>query len=473
MITFDDFVNEAIDDDIRVVVITSRKKSGGYFKTSGKIKKICDDMGIKNYIAYAEEVFLDKDDEGKLRLHNTDDKKGFRISKNNTVAIIRNSVTKGQASLDFVSQLERYGIFCVNSRQNIEECYDKYRTYLKMSDAKISTPKTALITSEHGIEAGFKKVGGKFPCIIKTLTGEQGVGVFLVDSVEGMKSTLQTIWKLKEGTEVIIQEFLKAEYDMRIHILGGKYIAGMKRFKIKKDFRSNYSLGGSVGELKITEDVENLAILAAKCVGSVWAGVDILKTKDGKLYVLEINASPGTDGIEKASGIPVTKKVIKYITDRENWFRTPTECGYIENITIEAMGDMKAKMDTGNGSYCVIHSDKWEIKKDGYVTWTHLGKEFEHKLDGMKNVRTMGKMEERPSVLLNVIFNGDTYKDVKFTISNRENMSTPILLNRSFIKQANLVINPAKRYALSLGGPKKGDKKEDIKESSGIRGWLL
>jgi len=137
------------------------------------------------------------------------------------------------------------------------------------------------------------------------------------------------------------------------------------------------------------------------------------------------------------------------------------------------MGDMKAKMDTGNGSYCVIHSDKWEIKKDGYVTWTHLGKEFEHKLDGMKNVRTMGKMEERPSVLLNVIFNGDTYKDVKFTISNRENMSTPILLNRSFIKQANLVINPAKRYALSLGGPKKGDKKEDIKESSGIRGWLL
>lgn len=467
MITFDDYIVEAIDNDVRVIVITSRKKSGGYYKTSGKIKEKCDKMNLKNYVAYAEEVYIDKDEDGKLRLHNTDDKKGFRISKNNTVAIIRNSVTRGQASLDFVSQLERYNIFCVNSRLCIEECYDKYRTYLKMSDAKISTPKTALITSEYGIEAGFKKVGGKFPCVIKTLTGEQGVGVFIVDSVEGMKSTLQTIWKLKEHTEVIIQEYLEADYDMRIHVLGGKVIAGMKRMKINKDFRSNYSLGGKVAPLKITDDVERLAILAAKSVGAVWAGVDILKTKDGKLYVLEINASPGTEGIEKSSKVHVTEKVIKYITNRENWIKTPTECGYIEMVNIEAMGDMKAKMDTGNGSYCVIHSDKWEIDGD-YVKWHHLGKEYEHKLDGMKNVRTMGKMEERPAVLLNVTFNGDTYKDVKFTISNRENMSTPILLNRTFIKQANLVINPAKRYAISLM-PKTINK--NTNENS-IRKWF-
>jgi len=466
-LAFDDFVNEEIDSDIRVIVITSRKKGGGYYKTSGRIKEKCEKLGLKCYVAYAEECFLDRDDEtGKLKIHNNDDKQGFIISKHNTVAIIRNSVTKGQASLDFVSQLERYNIFCVNTRQCIEECYDKYRTYLKMSDAKISTPKTALISSVHGIDAGFKKVGGKFPCIIKTLTGEQGIGVFLVDSQEGMKSTLQTIWKLKEGTEVIIQEYLEASYDMRIHILGGKFIAGMKRMKIKKDFRSNYSLGGTVAPLKITEDVENLAILAAKCVGATWAGVDILKTKDDKLYVLEINASPGTEGIEKASKVPVTDKVIKYITNKENWIKPPTECGYIEVVNIESMGQMKAKMDTGNGSYCVIHADKWEIKDD-YVTWTHLGKEYEHKLDGMKNVRTMGKTEERPVVLLNEEFNGDKYKDVKFTISNRETMSTPILLNRYFIKMANLTINPAKRYALSINKPK------PVNENSGIKGWLL
>lgn len=449
MITFDDFLLEAIDNEIRVIVITSRKKSGGYFKTSGKIKEMCDKIGIKNYVAYAEEVFLDKDDEGKLRIHNSDDKKGFRISKKNTVAIIRNSVVRGQASLDFISQLERYGIFCINSRQCIEECYDKYRTYLKMSDAKISTPKTALISSEHGIEPAFKKVGGKFPCVIKTLTGEQGVGVFIVDSWEGMKSSLQTVWKLKQGTEVIIQEYLEANYDMRIHILGGKCIAGMKRYKIKKDFRSNYSLGGKIGELKITNEIEELAILASKCVGAVWSGIDIMETKDGKLYVIEINASPGTEGIEKATKIPITKKVINYITNKENWMFAPTECGYIEMVTVEAMGSMKAKMDTGNGSYCVIHSDKWDIK-DGYITWTNNGRDFEHKLDSMKNVRTMGRLEERPVVLLNVTFNGDTYKDIKFTISNRESMSTEILLNRSFIKQANLVINPAKKYALSI-----------------------
>jgi ribosomal protein S6--L-glutamate ligase len=470
-ISFDDFLIEAIDNDIRVIIITSRKKSGGYFKTSGKIKELCDKMNIKNYIVYAEEAYIIKDDEGKLRIYNSDDKRGFRISKNNTVAIIRNSVTKGQASLDLVSQLERYKIFCVNSRQCIEECYDKYRTYLKMSDAKIPTPRTALITNEVSIDISHKKVGGKFPCVVKTLTGEQGVGVFIVDSSEGLKSTLQTIWKLKEKTEVIIQEYLEANYDMRIHILGGKVITGMKRFKIKKDFRSNYSLGGSIGELKISDKVEEVAILAAKSVGAVWAGVDIMETKDGKLYVIEINASPGTDGIEKASKIPVTKKVIKHITNKDNWLKTPTECGYIETVNIESMGDMKAKMDTGNGSYCVIHSDKWEIEGK-YVTWTNNGNTYEHKLDGMKRVRTMGKMEERPSILLNVTFNGDTYKDVKFTISNREQMSTPILLNRTFIRQANLVINPAKKYALSLSAKEKSKEPTNEEIKSRIRGWF-
>lgn len=470
MIVFDEFVNEAIESEVRIVIITSRKKSGGYFKTSGKIKEKCEKMGFKCYVAFAEECYITKDDDGKLRIHNTDDTQGFRINKNNTIAIIRNSVTRGQASLDFVSQLERYNIFCVNTRQCIEECYDKYRAYLKMSDARISTPKTALISSELGIEAGFKKVGGKFPCVIKTLTGEQGVGVFLVDSVEGMKSTLQTVWKLKERTEVIIQEYLEADYDMRIHILGGKYIAGMKRMKIKKDFRSNYSLGGKVAPLKITDEVEKLAILAAKCVGATWAGVDILKTKDGKLYVLEINASPGTEGIEKASGVKVTDKVIKYITKRENWHRPPTECGYIETVNIESMGDMKAKMDTGNGAYCVIHADKWNIH-DKYVTWHHLDKEYEHKLNGMKTVRTMGTLEERPVVLLNLTFNGDTYKDVKFTISNREQMSTPILLNRYFITMANLVINPAKKYVLSLS-VKDMSKGLSEEKKSGIARWF-
>src|SRR5574343_406333 len=177
MIVFDEFVNEAIESEVRIVIITSRKKSGGYFKTSGKIKEKCEKMGFKCYMAFAEECYITKDDDGKLRIHNTDDTQGFRINKNNTIAIIRNSVTRGQASLDFVSQLERYNIFCVNTRQCIEECYDKYRAYLKMSDARISTPKTALISSELGIEAGFKKVGGKFPCVIKTLTGEQGVEI--------------------------------------------------------------------------------------------------------------------------------------------------------------------------------------------------------------------------------------------------------------------------------------------------------
>ena len=91
-----------------------------------------------------------------------------------------------------------------------------------------------------------------------------------------------------------------------------------------------------------------------------------MKTKDGKLYVIEVNASPGTEGIEMSTKVKVAEKVLKHITNKENWTIKPTESGYIEMVTIETMGEMKAKLDTGNGSYSVIHSDGFDIK-DGFI----------------------------------------------------------------------------------------------------------
>jgi hypothetical protein len=226
----------------------------------------------------------------------------------------------------------------------------------------------------------------------------------------------------------------------------------MKRFKVKKDFRSNFSLGGRVVDVKLTDDQKELAILAAKSVDAVWAGVDIMKTKDGKSYVIEINSSPGTEGIERATGVKVVEKVVKYASNKNNWHKKPKECGFIEKVSVEAMGEMSAKMDTGNGSYCVIHADKWTID-DGFITWTNNGKEYEHKVDSVKKFKRGGvrnEEEERAVVLLNVTFCDTEYKDIKFSISNRSGMTTPILLNRAFLRRANLVVNSSRRYILTL-----------------------
>lgn len=439
---------------VRIVILTSRKKNGNsedLYRTAKSIKKLCEKKGIDCYNVFAEDAYIRRESK-KLYIHNINDSKGFEISSADTVVIVRGSVGRLQSSLDLLSQLERNGIYCVNYRNTLESCSDKYRTALLLADNDISTPKTAIVTSEKGLEIAFKKMGGKFPVVLKTLTGSKGIGVFISDSWESMRSTLQTIWKINKDVEIVMQEYLDADYDMRVHVLGEKVIAAMKRYKIEKDFRSNYSLGGKVEKFDPTEEEKEIAILAAKAVGAAWAGVDLMRNKkDNKLYVIEVNSSPGTEGIEKATGEPVVEKVIDFVLDKNNWKRPATEAGFIETVKIQGIGEISAKLDTGNGSYCVLHADEIDIKGDK-VVWKHDGKTFTNDIETVKKFVVGGvrnEKETRPVIFLNVEFNGDTY-EMRFALSDRNGMTTPCLLNRKFIRQANLIINPAKQYVLTI-----------------------
>lgn len=466
------YLKEENKEDFRIVFLTGKKNTNNpndLYKTAKRFKEVFDRRNIKYYIAFTENCYLTKEDD-ILKIHNIDDKKGFKIHKDNTVVIARNSVINLKSSLDILSLIERNDIFCVNSRDNIEICADKFRTVLRLNDIGIQTPKTSIVTDIEELENSFKRIGGKFPCVLKTITGSQGVGVFIADTWMGLKSTLQAIWKMDKTTEILLQEYIDCDYDIRVHILGGKVIAAMKRIKIKEDFRSNYSLGGNIKPIELTEDQEKIAILSAKAVDGVWVGVDMIENRAGKVFVIEVNSSPGTEGIEIASKVNVINRVINFVSNKKNWLREPMECGYIERIKIEELGDVSAKMDTGNGSSCVIHADKWEIKNNK-IKWWHNNKEYEHEEKGIKKVKVGGSFneyKERPVIYLNVEFNGKKYKDVEFTLSNRTGMSTIALMNRKFIKLANLMINPAKRYALTTKGGE--DAKKNIKES--LRNFL-
>ncbi len=440
-------------DKIKIVIITGRKNgkdSNDLYRTAKRFKEACDERKIECYVAFSDDGYIARKN-GKVYIHNIDDENGFEINSSNTVAIIRGTTGKRKSSLDLISQLERHNIFCVNSRRTMEECSDKYRTALIMADAKIPTPKTAIILGPDGIDVALKKIGKKFPVVLKTLTGSKGIGVFVAESNEGLKSTLQAIWKINPDIEIIMQTYLDADYDIRVHVLGDKVIAAMKRFKIKKDFRSNYSLGGKIEKVDLTEEQEKIAINAAQAVGAVWAGVDIITNKkDKKNYVIEINSSPGTEGIEKATRKDIVSKVINFVLNKNNWKRPATECGYLEVVKVEEIGEMDAKLDTGNGSYCVIHADEYEVDGDK-VNWRIGKREFSHKIEGIKTINVGGietKKEDRPVLSLKVTFNNETY-DMKFTLSNRKGFSTPILLNRKFLRLANLSVNSAKKYVLT------------------------
>lgn len=452
-------------EKIKVIALTSHLENGDEEDTYESVKRIqeeCEKKKIKCFVIFAEEGYIERDDNNIPRIFDLNNKNGIILDKSNTVVFIRGNISKSKVCMDLISQVERHEVFCINNRSTIEECADKYRTILTLANADISTPKTSIITNEHGIKVAFEKVGDMFPVVLKTLSGSKGIGVFTANDWSTLKSTLQTIWKIDPSVEILIQEYIENDYDIRIHVVGNDVIAAMKRLKIKNDFRSNYSLGGKTEKIKLTDEQIEMAIRANKAVNGIWTGVDMMMGKDGPI-IIEVNSSPGIKGIEKTTNKNVVGKVIDYVENKDIWIKKTIECGFIEKLIIKGLGELNAKMDTGNGSYCIIHSDKWKIKDDK-VIWKFHNKEYTHDLEDIKKIR-MGalkdRVEERPVILLDVELYGTIYKDIRFTLSNRDGYFGDVLMNRDFIRKANLVINPAKRHMLAVDVVK---EEKEIKE---------
>lgn len=443
------------ENKFKVIILTTHKEKESdeddTYRTVKRLKNECVKRKIECHVVFAEDSYIERDEYNIPILKNVKNDGIIILDKNNTVCFVRGSVSKKKSCIDLLSQIERHEIFCINHRNTIEQCSDKFRTILKLADANIPVPKTALISNENGMKIAFEKVGNNFPVVLKTLTGSKGVGVFTANDWPSLKSTMQTIWKISDETEILIQEYIESDYDIRVHVLGNDVIAAMKRYKIKDDFRSNYSLGGEIEEIKLTKQQEEIAIYAAKAMNATWSGVDMMMDDDTPM-IIEVNSSPGTEGIEKATGKNIVGMVIDYISNRKNWTKKTIECGFVEKIKVNGIGYLSAKFDTGNGAIPSIHADSWEIKDGNKIIWHLNGNRYMNTLEDVKDIEVGGlknKTEKRPVICLTVEFMGEIYNDMKFALSNRAGYIADVLLNRNFIKSANLVINPAKKYILT------------------------
>jgi ribosomal protein S6--L-glutamate ligase len=443
------------ENKFKVIILTTHKEKESdeddTYRTVKRLKNECVKRKIECHVVFAEDSYIERDEYNIPILKNVKNDGIIILDKNNTVCFVRGSVSKKKSCIDLLSQIERHEIFCINHRNTIEQCSDKFRTILKLADANIPVPKTALISNENGMKIAFEKVGNNFPVVLKTLTGSKGVGVFTANDWPSLKSTMQTIWKISDETEILIQEYIESDYDIRVHVLGNDVIAAMKRYKIKDDFRSNYSLGGEIEEIKLTKQQEEIAIYAAKAMNATWSGVDMMMNGDTPM-IIEVNSSPGTEGIEKATGKNIVGMVIDYISNRKNWTKKTIECGFVEKIKVNGIGYLSAKFDTGNGAIPSIHADSWEIKDGNKIIWHLNGNRYMNTLEDVKDIEVGGlknKTEKRPVICLTVEFMGEIYNDMKFALSNRAGYIADVLLNRNFIKSANLVINPAKKYILT------------------------
>ncbi len=210
-----------------------------------------------------------------------------------------------------VRQFEVMNVVSANPSQAIMRSRDKLRCMQILSGAGIGLPITGFARNTHDVDDLIKMVGGA-PLVIKLLEGTQGIGVVLAETKKAASSVIEAFFSL--GNNILIQEYIKEARgtDIRALVIDGKVVGAMKRTAKDGEFRSNLHRGGSASLIKLTKEEKETALRAAKELGLTVCGVDMLPSDRGPL-VLEVNSSPGLEGIEKATKKDIASKIVEYL----------------------------------------------------------------------------------------------------------------------------------------------------------------
>ncbi|TVQ44754.1 MAG: 30S ribosomal protein S6--L-glutamate ligase [Gloeocapsa sp. DLM2.Bin57] len=211
-----------------------------------------------------------------------------------------------------VRQFEVMGVFSANDSQAISRSRDKLRCLQLLARKGIGLPVTGCAHATEDIDGLIESVGGA-PVVIKLLEGTQGIGVVLAETHQAAKSVIEAFRGL--DANILVQEYIKEAQgaDIRCFVIGDKVVASMKRQGLEGEFRSNLHRGGKAEKIKLTPEERSTAVRAVKAMGLGVAGVDLLRSNHGAL-VLEVNSSPGLEGIEAATDINVAGKIIDFVT---------------------------------------------------------------------------------------------------------------------------------------------------------------
>jgi len=220
-------------------------------------------------------------------------------------------------------QFEVMGVYPLNESVAISRSRDKLRSMQLLSRKGLGMPVTGFANKPGDIKDLIKMVGGA-PLVVKLLQGTQGIGVVLAETQKAAESVIEGFMGVK--ADILVQEYIKEAggADIRCLVIGGKVIASMKRQAVAGEFRSNLHRGGSASLIKITPEERSTAVRAAKVMGLNVAGVDLLRSNHGPV-IMEVNSSPGLEGIETATGKDVAGLIIQYIEKNQPTGKTSTQ----------------------------------------------------------------------------------------------------------------------------------------------------
>ncbi|WP_264210540.1 30S ribosomal protein S6--L-glutamate ligase [Leisingera thetidis] len=220
-------------------------------------------------------------------------------------------------------QFEMMGVYPLNESVAIGRSRDKLRSMQLLSRDGVGLPVTTFAHDPKQTEEVLKLAGGA-PIVIKLLEGTQGIGVVLADTDRSAKSVVEAF--RGAGVNILLQEFIKESggTDIRAIVIGGKVVAAMKRTGAEGDFRSNLHRGGSAQIVKLTPEERATAVRAAKTMGLNACGVDMLRANHGAV-VMEVNSSPGLEGVENATGLDIAGKMIEFLEKHAKTGATKTK----------------------------------------------------------------------------------------------------------------------------------------------------
>ena len=234
------------------------------------------------------------------------------ITANKPDIYYKHDFEKSKLEFDAVlRQFEVSGVYSLNGSVAITRSRDKLRAHQLLARKNIAMPITSYAHSANATEDLIEFVGGA-PLIVKVLSGTQGRGVLLAETNKAAESLINAFLNLE--ADFLVQEFIKEAggSDIRCFVIGDKVFAAMKRQSADGDFRSNLHIGGSAEPVKLRPEERAVAVKAAKSLGLEVAGVDIVRSSHGPL-VLEVNSSPGLEGIEKVTGKDIATAIIEHI----------------------------------------------------------------------------------------------------------------------------------------------------------------
>ena len=252
----------------------------------------------------------------------------IEINPDNTLIFARGLGTFGYTTnrrwVDIIRGLEDKGFKTIPSIKTWDMCSSKYYCDQLFKQNNLRSPITVPITYSDDSERAVKEGGLKFPLILKSSSGSQtGVGVIIMESMKSLHPTVQMLSFLQPYVDLLVQEYIKIDYDIRVLVVNGEVLASMRRNVMDDDIRSNASLGAKTESIELTDMEKETAIKVSQLVDGDLVGVDLLPAKDREKeqpYILEVNATPGLGGIEEVTkDKSVTQEILKIYMNRENW----------------------------------------------------------------------------------------------------------------------------------------------------------